>query len=222
MIQTLLSLAHSAPLLAQGALMTLVLWLSCACVALCLGIALGIVRCQRLRISYLSVICDSITFVLRGVPFYVQLLIAYFVIPYALNITLSATSAAIFALGLCSAAYVSQSIRAGINSINNGQWEAAAVLGLSTAQTIRFIVLPQTLRTILPTLTNELDQLLKSTSIVSSIGILELTRAGMNIVARDFNPLPVYLTIALLYLAASTVLMLLTTWLEKKLAYPKT
>lgn len=199
-------LSSCTPLLLQGMLMTICLWIAAGAISLSLGIACGMVRCRRMRIIGLSVMLDSITFVLRGIPYFVQLLIAYFVIPDLLKITVPTFVIASGSLGLCSAAYVSQIVRAGCNCIAIGQWEAAQVLGFSRLQTAWYIIIPQMLRNVLPALAGELDQLLKSTSIMSSIGVLELTRVGMNIVAREMNPIPVYLTIAALYLGISSIL----------------
>ncbi len=200
----------------QGLMMTIKLWLIASVVSLILGTILGILRCQKLRIVSVASILDVCTFVLRGVPLYVQLLITYFVLPDLLRINLPIFFAGTLTLGLCSAAYVSQMVRSGINAIPAGQWEAAYVLGYSTTQTVRWIIMPQVMRAILPTLVGEVDQLLKSTSIISSIGLLELTRAGMNIVSREMNPLTIYLTIALLYLMLSSALNALGAFLERK------
>ena len=162
---------------------------------------------------------DAITFVLRGVPFYVQLLIAYFVLPDLLGVNLSPFVTAVSSLGLCSAAFVSQMVRSGINSIPSGQWEAAAVLGYTTVQTLRYIILPQMVRNVLPAITGELDQLLKSTSIIATIGVLELTRLGMNIVAREVAPVSIYLTVAVMYLAISSGLNGVSSRIERRLCY---
>lgn len=207
------------PLLMQGAFMTIQLWLCCMAVSLCVGLVWGLVRSNALRMTGVSSLLDVVTFVLRGIPFYVQLLIAYFVLPEFLGINLSPFAAALFALGLCSASYVSQIVRGGMNAIAQGQWEACFVLGLTKVQTIRYVMVPQLLRTILPMLTGELDQLLKTTSIVSAVGVMELTRVGLNIIARDMNPLPVYLAVAAMYLVASSVLTIVSGYLERRVCY---
>jgi len=207
------------PLLMRGVVMTIQLWLCCMVISLCVGLVWGLLRSNALRMAGISNLLDVITFVLRGVPFYVQLLIAYFVLPEFLGINLSPFAAALFSLGLCSASYVSQIVRGGMNAIAQGQWEACFVLGLTKVQTIRYVMIPHLLRTILPMLTGELDQLLKTTSIVSAIGVMELTRVGMNIIARDMNPLPVYLAVAVMYLAASSVLTIVSGYLERRVRY---
>lgn len=212
-------LYQSAPLLVQGLLMTIQIWVGTLLISLSLGLLWGIARCRRLRIIGLSQLLDGIVFVLRGVPFYVQLLIAYYVIPDLFGFNLSPVSAGIGSLGLCSAAYVSQIVRGGINAIPSEQWEAAFVLGLNRIQTLWYIILPQVMRIIVPMLAGECDQLLKSTSIISTIGVIELTRAGMNIVAREMQVVPVYIAIALLYLMLFTLFNAATSFFERRLSY---
>lgn len=210
-------LRSSGPLLLQGALMTISLWLVSVLVSMTVGTVWGIIRCSMLRIPFISGATDTLTFVLRGVPFYVQLLIAYFVLPALMNIDVPPFLIASVSLGLCSAAYTSQMIKGGLNTVPIGQWEAARVLGFSQTQTIRYVLLPQLLPAVLPSLVGECDQVLKSTSIFSTIGMLELTRTAMNIIARQMNPIPVYFAIASIYLMVSALLNWLAYQLEKKL-----
>ena len=120
---------------------------------------------------------------------------------------------------MCSSGYVAQIVRGGINAIADSQWEAAFAVGFSHPQTLRFVILPQVVRHSLPAITNELDALLKSTSVVSSIGMLELTRMGMNAVSREMEPIPIYLAVAGLYLIMSAGFNAVTRFLEKKVAY---
>jgi polar amino acid transport system permease protein len=215
MNESLELIKESMPLLMQGASMSLQLWLSAVMISLSIGGLCGILQSNRLRTSS-SVLLDWGTFVFRGVPFFVQLLIAYFVLPDIFGVDVPVFVAASCSLGLCSAAYVSQIVRTGINSVPVGQWEAAMVLGYSTFQAVRFII-PQMLRNVLPAIIGECDQLLKSTAIVSSIGVLELTGAAKNIVAREMHPITMYLAIALIYLAMSSVLLLLANIIERRL-----
>jgi His/Glu/Gln/Arg/opine family amino acid ABC transporter permease subunit len=212
-------LYQSVPLLVQGLFMTMQLWLGALCIALSLGLVVGVARCRRLRISGLSPLLDGAVFVLRGIPFYVQLLIAYFAIPDLFGFNVSSVSAGIVSLGLCSAAYVSQIVRGGINAIPSEQWEAAFVLGLNKMQTVWYIIVPQVMRIIVPMLAGECDQLLKSTSIISTIGVIELTRAGMNIVAREMQVVPVYGVLALLYLMIFAIFNLVTKFFERRFSY---
>jgi len=214
-------LKRSAPLLFQGALMTLQVMVSSATLSMVLGLIFGSLSTDRLRIPFLSALIESITFVLRAIPFFVQLLIVYFVLPDLIGYNLEPFPASVLSLGVCSSGYVAQIVRAGINSIPVSQWESAFTLGYSPLQTLRFIILPQMFRNVLPAFNNELDTLLKSTSIVASIGMLELTRMGMNIVSREMQPVPVYLTIALFYLVMSGFLNVVMRLIEKRMKYVK-
>ncbi|MBM3201421.1 MAG: amino acid ABC transporter permease [Chlamydiae bacterium] len=208
------------PLFLQGLKMTLEVWVFSAALSGFLGITFGILTCDRLKNVFTTFI-EIITFVLRAVPFFVQLLIVYFVLPDLIGCNLEPFPASVIALGLCSSGYVTQIVRAGINSIPSAQWECADTLGYSTFEILWYVILPQMVRNVLPAFNNELDSLLKSTSIVASIGMLELTRVGMNIVSREMQPVPVYLTIACFYIVMSACLNVVTRFLERKLCYAK-
>ncbi len=218
-INSLISIKNALPLLMQGAAITLFVWIASMAIALIFGVLWGIIRADRLRVAGLSSFFDFVTFLLRAVPFYVQLLIAYFVLPDLIGINISACTAGICALGICSAAYVSQIIRAGINAIDAGQWQAAYVLGYTSFDTIRWVIFPQAMKIILPALSGELDQLLKSSSILSAIGVLELTGAAKNVIARELNPLTMYIAIAVMYVMIASIVIRITTMLERKLSY---
>jgi polar amino acid transport system permease protein len=107
-------------------------------------------------------------------------------------------------------------VRAGINSVPIGQWDACKALGYSKSSMIFRIILPQASAAVLPALIGELEQLLKSTSLLATIGITELTRNGMNIISRELNPIPIYAIIAVIYLALALVLQSITIYTEKK------
>jgi His/Glu/Gln/Arg/opine family amino acid ABC transporter permease subunit len=215
-MNTLDLLSRSYPLLLKGTLMTLQVMMGAASISFSLGLVMGILSCERLKIRGVSSIIEGISFVYRAVPFYVQLLIVYFVLPDLLGFNLEPFPASVIALGMCSAGYVAQIVRGGINSIPAAQWEAAFSLGYDTQQSLRHIILPQMVRNVLPSFNNELDSLLKSTAMVSSIGMLELTRMGMNLVSREMEPVPIYLTVAFFYLCMSALLNLISRNLEKR------
>ena len=201
--------------------MTVQILISSATLSLTLGLLFGIASCNKLRIPLLSRAVEFLTFVLRAIPFFVQLLLVYFVLPDLFGFDLEPFSASVIALGLCSSGYVAQMVRGGLNAIPPVQWESAFTLGLNMPQSLRHIILPQMGRNILPMLNNELDALLKSTSIVSSIGMLELTRMGMNIVSREMQPVAIYLTVAFFYICMSALLNLIARVLERRLVYVK-
>lgn len=209
------------PLFLKGILTTIEILVCCAGISLSFGLCFGILTCERLKTPFFSSILEMVTFILRAVPFYVQLLIVYFVFPELFHLNLDAFTASVIGLGFCSAGYTTQIVRCGINSIAVSQWEAALVLGYNRVQTLCHIILPQMFRNVLPAFNNELEALLKSTAVLSSIGLLELTRVGMNIISREMQPLPVYGIVALFYVLLSLILGTFTRRLEKKMLYVK-
>jgi polar amino acid transport system permease protein len=217
-IQSLLIRIHStAPLLAKGAWITIEIWLCALLISLALGSVVGTLRCTKLKVRLLAPILDIITLLLRGVPLYAQLMILYFVLPELLGINFSAFSTGIIGLGICSAAYTSEIIRGALNGVPEGQWEAASALGYSPLAQIRFIIFPQALCHAMPALVNEYVMALKSTSLLASIGTLELTKVGMNIIARSLDPVAICLSIALIYLCMSWVISSIGQLIERNL-----
>lgn len=213
------AILKSLPLLLKGSILSLEIFFITSICSLCIGSIVGALTCERLRYRGLYMILESITFILRAVPIYVQLLIVYFVLPDVLNIKFEAFTAAVISLSLCSASYTAQIVRGGLNAIAKEQWETAYTLGYTVIDSLRFIIFPQLIKAILPSLTGELDSLLKSTSILASIGLLELTRMGMNVVSREMDPLPIYFAVAGLYVAISATFNLLSKKLEKRFSY---
>lgn len=217
MIETQLSLfLRSLPFLLQGALATLQIALLALAVGLCGGILAGVLSCNKLRNPFISSLIKGFVWTIRGTPLFVQLLIIYYVVPEISSIPLSPFTAGVMALGINSLAYISELVRAGVNAIAEGQWEAAYVVGLSRWQTVKGIILPQALRICIPGLTNEMTSLIKESSILMVIGITELTKASKDIVTRELNPLTIYLTAALLYLIMTSTISLLIQLFQKK------
>ncbi|MDE3045639.1 MAG: amino acid ABC transporter permease [Verrucomicrobiota bacterium] len=211
-------LYRTMPLLLMGAVMTIKVLICAASLSFIMGLIFGILCCEELKIPYLSPVIEFITFILRAVPFFVQLLIVYFVFPDALGINLEVFPASVWALGTCSSGYVCQIVRAGLNSVHPSQWEATYVLGYNKIQALRHVILVQMFRNVLPALNNELEAMLKSTAILSSIGMLELTRIGMNIVSRELKqPLAIYLIVAAFYVSMSVILNFIAKTLEKRM-----
>lgn len=204
------------PLLLKGTIITFITWIVTGAISLVVGTALGILSCRRLTSPTLTKIVKLYTFIAKGIPAYVQILIAYFVIPALLGINIPGLLAAVIALAFCSSGYITEIVRSGINTIARGQWEACFVLGYPTKDLLSRVILPQTFNNILPSLFGELEQLLKSTSLLATIGITELTRTGMNIISRELNPIPVYLTVACIYLVCSGMLQVIIFYLEKR------
>jgi len=207
------------PLLLKGTFITLGAWIAAGTLSLIIGTLMGIISCRYLASARWSRIIRCYTFIAKGIPAYVQILIAYFVIPALLGINIPGFIAAIAALAFCSSGYITEIVRLGINTIPPGQWDACFVLGYPIKATLRNVILPQAFKNVLPGLFGELEQLLKSTSLLATIGITELTRTGMNIISREMNPITIYLMIACIYLLFSAVLQLIIIYTEKKGRY---
>ena len=155
-------------------------------------------------------ICRVYLTVIRGTPVVVQLMIIYFVIFAWSN---NGTMIAALAFGLNSGAYVAEIIRGGIMSIDNGQFEAGRSLGFNYVQTMRFIIIPQTVKNVLPSLANEFIALLKETSVAGYVAVQDLTKAGDIIRSRTYSPFMPLIAVALIYL----VLVMFFSWLVGKL-----
>ena len=209
----------SAPLLLKGALLTIQIALIAVIIGAIFGTILGVANSRKLRIPFLGYFFDAYVFLIRGTPIYVQILIAYFVFPDLLGINLGPFMAGVLALGLNSIAYVSEIVRAGINSISTGQWEASYALGYNKTQALISVILPQMLRNVLPALTNEFVVLIKETSLIGTIGILELTKVAREINARELDPITIWLAAAAIYLVMTTTVSLIAKKLEKELTY---
>ncbi|WP_408891457.1 ABC transporter permease subunit [Myxococcus faecalis] len=201
--------------LAQGLGLTLGLTLLALVSGLPLGLAVALGR--RVRFKPLSWLCAAYVEGLRGTPLLVQIIFIYYALPQLLGVDLAPMLAAVLALTLNSAAYVAEIFRAGIASVDPGQEEAARALGLSRAQVMRHVILPQAVRNVLPPLTNEGIALLKDSSLVSIIGMAELTRAGQELASQLAAPLAVWPLVALFYLMATLPLTRLASALEKRL-----
>ncbi|SFT47886.1 polar amino acid transport system permease protein [Lachnospiraceae bacterium XBD2001] len=163
-----------------------------------------------IALSIANGICKLYLTVIRGTPVVVQLLIAYFIIFAS---STNDIPVAIFAFGINSGAYVAEIIRAGIMSIDNGQFEAGRSLGFTYIQTMIYIIIPQMIKNVLPALCNEFIVLIKETSVAGYIGITDLTKAGDLIRGRTFTAFLPLIGVATIYL----VLVVLLTWLVGKL-----
>jgi polar amino acid transport system permease protein len=152
---------------------------------------------------------------IRGTPLLIQIFLIYFGLP-AVGINLPAFWSGVIALGLNSGGFQAEIVRAGIESIDRGQTEAARSIGMSRFKTLVFILVPQTIRRVLPPVTNELITLTKSSSLLSAIAALELTHAGQLIIARTFAPFEIYAAVAVIYLALVAVLSRGSAFLEKR------
>lgn len=209
-------LMKSLPLLLQGTWATIQIAIASIAIGLCGGILIGVLNCNKLSTSFSAWVLSSFVWVIRGTPLFVQVLIIYYALPELIGISLSPFIAGVMALGINSMAYISEIVRGGINAIPEGQWEAAYVIGLKPWQALQGIILPQMLRITLPSLTNELTALIKETSILMVIGVAELTKVSRDIVARELDPMTIYLAAGVLYLVMTSSLSVLAKCMQKK------
>lgn len=161
-----------------------------------------------------NAVCKVYLTIIRGTPVVVQLMISYFVIFAASD---NGVLVGIFAFGINSGAYVAEIFRAGIMSVDNGQFEAGRSLGFNYFQTMRYVVIPQMFKAVLPTLCNEFIALLKETSVAGYVGVIDLTKAGNVIAGRTFQYFIPLITVALIYLVMVMILSWLVGRLERRL-----
>lgn len=196
-----------------------------AAFAVVLGIIIGfIVAIVRLApkenffVRLLDKIFTVYVTVIRGTPVVVQLLLMYFVILASIKTILNGMPIAIITFGINSGAYVSEIIRGGIAAVDKGQTEAGRSLGLSWLQTMKGIVLPQGIKSVIPSLFNEFISLVKETSVVGYIAIVDLTKAAQMVISQTMVSFPPYLIIAAMYLVVVVFLQKIQKLLERRFA----
>lgn len=214
MIDESLQLAlDSAPFLLKGAVFTVVLSVGGMFFGLLLGFALALMRLYGFAaLRWLSRIYVSF---FRGTPLLVQLFMIYYGLPQ-MGIELDPLPAALIGFSLNMAAYVCEILRAAIGSIDRGQWEAASSIGMTRAQTLRRVILPQAARTALPPLGNSFISLVKDTALAATIQVPELFRQAQLITARTFEVFTMYLSAALMYWVLASILSHLQNRLEAR------
>ena len=180
-----------------------------------IGLVLGIFRAGK-NILIKRLIGVYVSFV-RGTPFVVQIFIIFFILP-EWGIQLEAFQAALLAMAIMGSAFICEIVAGGIDSIPRGQWEAASSSGLSLFQQLRFVIVPQSMKVILPPLVGQYVLLIKDTSVISVIGVMELTRVGWLTVVRIPEGLMVFSLVGALYFVISYPLILLSNYLEKRMA----
>jgi len=152
-----------------------------------MGLILGTVLAIGKYKGWLVILINQTISIIRGTPMILQLSFFYFAIPNALNIKLSILSAGIITLGLNSSAYIAEILRAGIESLPKGQFEAAQTLQIPTWLMWKDIILPQVIRNVFPALTNEMITLLKDTALISTLGGMDLMRRAQSVAAEQFT-----------------------------------
>lgn len=185
------------------------------------GIVIGVVAGLGKLSPFLPLrwLCDFYVWLIRGTPLLLQILFVWLAAPQLLPdwLQLSDFACAAVALAINIGAYNTECVRAGILAVPHGQVEAAKALGLSPMQTFMDIVLPQSMRVALPALANNLASLVKDSSLAYAISVVELTMIGYRVQAQSYQPIPVFLTTATLYLVLTTAFTSLTSALETRL-----
>lgn len=210
-----MSVIQSAlPILLNGLEVTIYIFI----IAIILGFLIGlIVALLRLaQVKALNWIAIAYVNAIRGTPFIVQLFFIYFGINSLHFIHLNNTSAGVVTVAINAGAYFAEIIRAGIQSIDKGQNEAARSLGLTGSQTMRYVILPQAFRRMLPTMTNQSIISLKDTSLLSVIGIADLTQQGQIQASATFEAFKIWLTVGVIYFIIIYLLSLLASFIERR------
>lgn len=201
----------------EGARVTVLLTVVSGLAGMVIGVVAGLGKLS----SFLPFrwLCDFYVWLIRGTPLLLQILFVWLAAPQLLPdwLQLSDFACAAVALAINIGAYNTECVRAGILAVPHGQVEAAKALGLSPMQTFMDIVLPQSMRVALPALANNLASLVKDSSLAYAISVVELTMIGYRVQAQSYQPIPVFLTTATLYLILTTAFTSLTSALETRL-----
>ncbi|NWO21727.1 amino acid ABC transporter permease [Oribacterium sp. oral taxon 102] len=204
------------PRLLEGLRLTLLIAVFGILIAIVLGVLVCIFSISKQPL--LNRIANLYITIIRGIPLMILALFLYFgVIKNALPLLVSAS----LILGLNASAYMAEIFRAGIQAIDYGQMEAARSLGLSYAQTMRKIILPQAVKIMIPSLMNQFITTLKDTAILSAISVNELTMSAKTIIARNYKAFELYSYAAILYIVLITLLTLLSKYVERRLSYDR-
>ena len=200
---------------------TLILTVLALVFAMIIGLIFAL--CNVSRIKVLNILGTIYVDAIRGVPLIVLAFFIYFGIPQAFrllginNFRLPALQAGTIALSMNCGAYMAEIFRAGIQSIDKGQMEASRSLGLSYSTTMKCVILPQAFRVMVPSIINQFIITLKDTSILSAIGVMELTQTGNTLIAQNFQGFKMWLIIAVMYLVIITVLTWISNYVHKKM-----
>ncbi|MHA6907797.1 ectoine/hydroxyectoine ABC transporter permease subunit EhuD [Ralstonia pseudosolanacearum] len=202
------------PILLQGAVVTVEVTVLSFLLSSVIGLALALMRLSPVKA--VSAAGATIVNIIRGLPIIVQLFYIYFVLP-DVGIQLTAFQAGVIGLGIAYSAYQAENFRAGIEAVDPGQREAAQAMGMRGALIMRRVILPQAFRIALPPYGNTLVMMLKDSSLVSTITVAEMTRAGQLIASSTFQNMTVYTLVALLYLLMSLPLVFGLRRLERRM-----
>nr|MBN2276972.1 amino acid ABC transporter permease [candidate division Zixibacteria bacterium] len=179
--------------------------------ALVLGLIMGILRISRVK--FIARLAGAYINIIRGVPLLVQIFFIYFGLGSLLE--LDRFTAGVLAVGICYSAYLAEIFRSGIEAIDHGQYEAAQSLGMTRFQTLRHVIIPQSMRIVIPPSANEFIASLKDSSLVSIIGMRELTRAGREYYSQYFVDFQTWFLVGVIYLVMTFSLTRLVKYLER-------
>lgn len=202
------------PLLLKGLQVTLYIFVIAIILGFLIGLLVALLRLAPIKI--LNWIAKVYVDAIRGTPFIVQLFFIYFGVNSLNLISLDSTTAGIITVAINAGAYFAEIIRAGIQSIDKGQTEAARSIGFTGAQTMRYIVLPQAFRRMLPTITNQSIISLKDTSLLSVIGIADLTQQGQIQASATFEAFKIWLAVGVIYFIIIYLLTLIANFIERR------
>jgi len=208
-------LVEIIPFFLKGLWMTVAVSALSLVLATLLGFFLGILRASNSKILTRPI--GAYVDVMRGTPFVVQIFIVFFILP-EWGLQLDPFAAAILALTVMGAAFICEIVSGGIKAVSKGQWEAASASGLSKIQQLRLVIVPQAMQTILPPLVGQYVLMVKDSSVVSVIGVTELTRVGWETVVRIPEGLMVFSLVGILYFCVCYPLIRLANSLEKRLS----
>jgi polar amino acid transport system permease protein len=202
------------PILLKGLQVTLYVFIIAILLGFLIGLVVALLRLAPVKI--LTWIAKVYIDAIRGTPFIVQLFFIYFGINSLNLISLNSTTAGIITVAINAGAYFAEIIRAGIQSIDKGQTEAARSIGFTGGQTMRYVVLPQAFRRMLPTITNQSIISLKDTSLLSVIGIADLTQQGQIQASATFEAFKIWLVVGIIYFIVIYLLSLIANFVEKR------
>jgi glutamine transport system permease protein len=208
-------ISAALPMLLKGLQVTLYIFVIAIILGFLIGLIIALMRLAPVKIlNWISkVYVDAI----RGTPFIVQLFFIYFGVNSLHLVSLNSTTAGIITVAINAGAYFSEIIRAGIQSIDKGQTEAARSIGFTGAQTMRYVVLPQAFRRMLPTITNQSIISLKDTSLLSVIGIADLTQQGQIQASATFEAFKIWLAVGIIYFIIIYLLTMLANFIERRI-----
>ncbi|WP_156289845.1 amino acid ABC transporter permease [Oceanobacillus salinisoli] len=215
MMETINIILEGLPTLLKGMGLTIEITVISLILAMFIGLILGVFSITKSKI--LRTISTAFVDIIRGTPLLVQILFIYFGLPSVMDINLTAFSAGVIAITVNAAAYLVEIFRAGINSIDKGQMEAGRTIGFSYGQTMRLIILPQAIRRMIPAFVNQFIVSIKDTSLLSAIGLAELTLSGQSIYAANFRAFEILFAVGVLYFIIIYSLSLFSRWLERRL-----